>query len=1443
MSALVIKSGTLRTPSSTGNQSYPHGLGETPKAMMFFGACPYHPSSDPINMGDSNSVFSFGMTDGSEFAAGGFLCQGSVGTSNTARHQKIDTDNCVVFLKWTTGTWLEGRWVSWDATNFTINWTTIQSYRPYVHWMALAGDDLEAALVNFTADTAGGTQNIAHGMSETPAAMIMAHYGLHSGVGASSSSNGVLFGLGYSDLTNNLAQSLVDYDGQGITDARSAVFTDRAVHINPDGGNPGYGTLSADGTNIVLDWDETPAHEWYLPTLCLAGIAAEAVDFTQKTSTGTQEITVSNVNDPIFGLFLSNTWTLEGDRQHCRIQIGFADDDGNEGVSWIGSEDNVTTSDCSRSAYNNACLKMMQENGSSPSTQASAYHSAFSSKKHSIYWTAADANARIILGLYLGLEGGGGGSIDLTPGDTFPAPEDGVSSRLIEMLRASPMDTFPAPEDEALLKMTGMLRASPGETFPAFSDSARLVFGIRRQVGDTFPAPQDSVATQLGQFLGSHFLILVDIYFDGGVYQTSLFPVRVTGSGQYYDGKVINMGPITRAIEVPSGLCRVSDGSLTIADVDQAMRQRLATDPARGKLIDIRLVPVGGSTLTAQRIYKGEITKVDLPEGAVTFHYTDRTFKFFNEEIPPLINANNFDDLPEGDYEEFAPIILGWCLSTLLGDQGSVACPQIDSANKEFCVARHEVESVEAVFRKEPDEEVFTEVSSGWSVSTEAKTIDGVAYTFTKIVFTSAQTDGVQIRADVKGLMVSGVAASLNLAQNVQLYLETFVQDTLDLDTARFQIVNDEFNDKGWEMSGAITDSMTHREAISQMVSSFCADFFQTKKGQIALALTPDEPATIAHYTDNFHLLKDGLVVHMPDPVCTKLHYKWGINPAGKYFLDDIAENETLASQMGLTVERTLEMPFCRDTDTALAVANVFMSWLSEESHRVDFGLDAPREVTSVELTDVNAISHYGGIGPSGWVEEAFKLAEVTFDPHNLAFRIHGVRANVPVTEAIEVLEGRAAGNARIGPYKVGRKLYVPLHTDTDLFMHRSTVYASGFEKVDTASFATNINSFDSCLDADNGKIHLAVSVATSHDVYYVSFDLASGQFSTPVLVASPRAATGTVHSYGSILGGGTDRVTIAVSSDDTIHICYGDQALYYDPADGTYELQAGSPGNYLFYKVKHAYSANGSSWTDVGIVCEGADSGRAVTSSQILGKLEAVEDKVYLVYAQSVGSTPSTPDFCVGQVWPTDSNAVRFIGGNLIFYASNCPISQLEYKAEISSLYVTFAGWAGAAYYMVIPVSAGGVISLTDTGLGIAPEITDYDAAGEPAKNGSPLTSQEQSSILTMFDPETEASLGLVYIATLYLGLYWDYPHRFSDEEDLFPVPSWESCDILDGVTFKSGGTTYAALLMGWNGTVAHPIGSAGNTMIFLRKWTEFYTDLDDAGFADFDTWFEAYA
>jgi hydrogenase maturation protease len=139
----------------------------------------------------SNFLFAFGASDGTNSRSVGTASQNNVDPSNATRRL---ARKALTIVQWGETLLAESDLSSWNATNFTLNWTTNNSTAYRIHFIAIGGTDVSAKVVEWTMPNSTGLDAVT-GVGFQPDALIHFHAGGALGIPPVTEARGA-FGLG-----------------------------------------------------------------------------------------------------------------------------------------------------------------------------------------------------------------------------------------------------------------------------------------------------------------------------------------------------------------------------------------------------------------------------------------------------------------------------------------------------------------------------------------------------------------------------------------------------------------------------------------------------------------------------------------------------------------------------------------------------------------------------------------------------------------------------------------------------------------------------------------------------------------------------------------------------------------------------------------------------------------------------------------------------------------------------------------------------------------------------------------------------------------------------------------------------------------------------------------------------------------------------------------------
>ena len=389
----VIKKGSFIKSTAVASQTVAHGLGETPKAVILWTS---GGSTDGAFRGGFR--FGFGVSDGVTSKSASAASNDALGTSNASRRQ---ANKVLTIVAPGEVVLAEADLVSWDATNFTLNWTTNDPSASIIHFVAIGGTDVSSKVLGWTTPTAVGNQSLS-GIGFQPDVVLHAHSGgISTALPVSGPHAG--FGIGVmNSVGEQWANQAVAFDAQG-TSATERVQQTTASIYSMDGS---LGTfyrasyVSMDAGGFTVNFTTVQAAAYPVFSLALKGLKSKIGSFPKSTAAqpAAQSVTGTGFQPSAVLLSSFQTTTQANPVTHARFGLG-ASDGTSEGASAFQDTNNLGTT--SVDAIDKTGKAFVKVNNNTPAIEAEADLAGFDSNGFTLNWTANDAVATEILYLAL----------------------------------------------------------------------------------------------------------------------------------------------------------------------------------------------------------------------------------------------------------------------------------------------------------------------------------------------------------------------------------------------------------------------------------------------------------------------------------------------------------------------------------------------------------------------------------------------------------------------------------------------------------------------------------------------------------------------------------------------------------------------------------------------------------------------------------------------------------------------------------------------------------------------------------------------------------------------------------------------------------------------------------------------------------------------------------
>ena len=346
------------------------------------------------------SYFAFGFSDGTTDGSGSSASQHGVATSAVARRM---ANKVLTVVKWNQTLLAEADLQSWNATSFTLNWTTNDTLPYTIHYILIAGSDVSAKVVRWQMPTAVGTVSV-NTIGFQPTAVIHLHTG--SGYTATPPANGPNsgFGLGVMDFGGTQwATEMFAANGMAGGDTQRAQTTDAAIFTidNGLGVTKKASLVSMDAAGFTLNFSTVSnANAAQVYSLALLGVNVKAGSFLKTTAAApvSQSITGTGFAPAAVFFHSFQDVTQAAPVTHSRMSYG-ASDGVTQGSSSFADLDLANPTNFQ--ANDKTTKAFMKVNNSTPVIDAEADLTSLDPDGFTVRWTTNDAVATEIL--YMGL--------------------------------------------------------------------------------------------------------------------------------------------------------------------------------------------------------------------------------------------------------------------------------------------------------------------------------------------------------------------------------------------------------------------------------------------------------------------------------------------------------------------------------------------------------------------------------------------------------------------------------------------------------------------------------------------------------------------------------------------------------------------------------------------------------------------------------------------------------------------------------------------------------------------------------------------------------------------------------------------------------------------------------------------------------------------------------
>ena len=397
--AVAVKVGSFVKDTTTGAHAQAvTGLGFQPKAIIFFSSM-----QTATGIGaDANCMI--GFSDGTNHKCCAMSSDDTAATSLSSN--SLNSLNCIVILQnGTTTIDSAGDINTFDSDGFTVGWNSASATQFIISYIAVGGTDITNTKV-MKHDAVSGAGSFT-GVGFAPDVVFFL-YGARAAAEANNATanGGIGFGASTGASKSACTQCVVE-NGRTTSDTwRKQTIVSPLSIISPANGGNSYDpasltSLDSDGFSLGAPSSSDTTVDFF--TLSIKGGTWDVGNFSQKTSTGTQNTSILSGLDPGLLILCSANNTVNqnsGDGgssgvAHCRFSFG-ASDGTNERNVWCGDTDNQATAEIAKCGYDDTKAIRLITEASTSTVNAAADFSAHADSQFTLDWTTADGTARLL---------------------------------------------------------------------------------------------------------------------------------------------------------------------------------------------------------------------------------------------------------------------------------------------------------------------------------------------------------------------------------------------------------------------------------------------------------------------------------------------------------------------------------------------------------------------------------------------------------------------------------------------------------------------------------------------------------------------------------------------------------------------------------------------------------------------------------------------------------------------------------------------------------------------------------------------------------------------------------------------------------------------------------------------------------------------------------------
>lgn len=495
-------------------------------------------------------------------------------------------------------------------------------------------------------------------------------------------------------------------------------------------------------------------------------------------------------------------------------------------------------------------------------------------------------------------------------------------------------------------------------------------------------------------------IVIVDFGFDATPKYISGKELRF--NTRNYEGKLLNIGSIRRAVQKNLGLFEVNSLEITVDDTDRVFSG--ISGSIKNSIVTVRIGTANLGLDSYMTVFKGFIDDYTIQDFTVTYSIKEALINISDYPNTGFVDVTNFPNALNEHRDLPLPVCYGEHTVTSDDDnrnRGAWPTLYVDNTTnaKKFLVACHAVKSINEVYCNRPSSgSTLLVLTTDYTVFA-AGTING--QTMAWIQFTDAQFTSVVV--DTGGVVgqvvcnVQGKETNANGTGTLMINPVDVLQDFLtsycgqpEIDTTTFATAKQTAAERYYVVSGGYTEKTLTSNVISDIAKTFNLLVYGTRNNAVAVDLfslsslgsstTIDEARDIIKgswsidHQNNIEGAQDSTIINS-----AQYTYKYH-RAQQKFFESDTYNNSESISNYG-EKKLLLEMPWSADGTTVYDVVARIVFQFKNPANQLNFTVGLKGLL--VDIGSAVSINHANGPAGVALSGQVCQIREQTFNLSN----------------------------------------------------------------------------------------------------------------------------------------------------------------------------------------------------------------------------------------------------------------------------------------------------------------------------------------------------------------------------------------------------------------------------------------------------------------------------